>query len=146
MIELQTHIVEVTVYPDRARVTRRGTTALEPGTHKVEIPELPLALDPSSARAGGQFTASAGRGGARLLGVDVRKAFYQETPTAQVKELEDQLQTLEDQDKALADQSEALGCLQEDRCEPIRGTLPSGRCYIPQRDGRYVFVAGQGPV
>jgi uncharacterized protein (TIGR02231 family) len=108
MVELQTQIVEVTVYPDRARVTRRGTTALEPGTHKVEIPELPLALDPSSARAGGQFTASAGRGDARLLGVDVRKAFYQETPVAQVKELEDQLQTLEDQDKALADQAEAL--------------------------------------
>ena len=108
MIELQTRIAEVTVYPDRARVIRRGSATLEPGIHKVEIAELPLALDPSSVRAGGQFTASAGRGAARLLGVDVRKAFYQETSVAQVKELEDQIQTLEDQDKALADQAEAL--------------------------------------
>ena len=108
MTDLQTQIVEVTVYPDRARVTRRGTAALEPGLHKLEIAELPLTLDSSSVRAGGMFTASAENGSARLLGVDVRKVFYQETPTLQVKELEDQIQALEDQDKALADQAEAL--------------------------------------
>jgi len=108
MTDLQTQIVEVTVYPDRARVTRRGTTALEPGLHKLEIAELPLTLDSSSVRAGGKFTASTGNGSARLLGVDVRRVFYQETPILQVKELEDQIQVLEDQDKALADQTEAL--------------------------------------
>jgi uncharacterized protein (TIGR02231 family) len=100
---LQTRIVEVTVYPDRARVMRRGTVALEPGTHQIEISELPLTLDPSSVRASGKSTAAA-----RLLGVDVRKTFYQETPVAQVKALEDQVQALEDQDKALADKSETL--------------------------------------
>jgi len=108
MSELQTQIVEATVYPDRARVTRRGTATLEPGLHKLEIAELPLTLDTSSVRAGGRFTASAGSGNARLLGVDVRKVFYQETPALQVKALEDQIQALEDQDKALADQAEAF--------------------------------------
>ncbi len=109
MSELQTQIVEATVYPDRARITRRGTASLEPGLYKLEIAELPLALDSSSVRAGGKFTASTGNGSARLLGVDVRKVFYQETPALQAKELEDQIQALEDQDKALADQAEALG-------------------------------------
>jgi uncharacterized protein (TIGR02231 family) len=108
MSDLQTQIVQVTVYPDRARVTRRGTAALEPGLHKLDIAELPLTLDSSSVRAGGQFVASTESGSARLLGVDVRRVFYQETPILQVKELENQIQALEDQDKALADQAEAL--------------------------------------
>ncbi len=107
---METRIVEVSVYPDRARVTRRGTLALEPGTHKLEIAELPLALDPCSVRASGKITAavSGPPASARLLGVDVRKVFYQDTPVAQVKALEDQIQTLEDQDKALTDQVEGL--------------------------------------
>ena len=105
---MQTQIVEIAVYPDRARVTRRGVAMLEPGIHQLEIAELPLALDPSSVRASGKFTPGAGRGGARLLGVDVRKTYYQETPAARVQELEDQIQALEDQDKALADKSETL--------------------------------------
>jgi len=64
----------VSVYPDRARVTRRGTLALEQGTHTLEIAGLPLALDASSVRASGKFAAVPGpSAGARLLGVDVRK-------------------------------------------------------------------------
>ena len=105
---MQTRIAEVAVYPDRARVMRRGAVALESGTHQIEISELPLALDPSSVRASGKFTSAASSAAARLLGVDVRKTFYQETPVAQVKALEDQIQALEDQDKALADKSETL--------------------------------------
>lgn len=45
---MDTGMVEVIVYPDRARVTRRGTLGLEQGTHKLEISGLPLALDASS--------------------------------------------------------------------------------------------------
>jgi len=113
MTDLQTQIVQVTVYPDRARVTRRGAATLEPGLHKLDIAELPMTLDSSSVRAGGKFTASTGNGSARLLGVDVRRVFYDETPILQVKELEDQIQALEDQDKALADQAEALAVQEE---------------------------------
>lgn len=102
-MQMQTKIIEVTVYPDRARVVRRGAVTLEPGTHEIEIAELPLTLDPSSVRASGKSTSAA-----RLLGVDVRKTFYQDTPVAQVKALEDQIQAIEDQDKALADKSETL--------------------------------------
>lgn len=107
---METRIVEVTVFPDRARVTRRGAQALAPGTHRLEIAELPLALDPCSVRASGKFAVREGgpSGTARLLGVEVRKVFYQDTPDAQVRALEDQIQSLEDQDKALADQAEAL--------------------------------------
>ncbi|HLF25803.1 MAG TPA: mucoidy inhibitor MuiA family protein [Anaerolineae bacterium] len=108
MPDLRTHIAEVTVYPDRARITRRGAVALEPGLHPLSIAELPLALDTASIRAGGKFTPGAPGGIARLLGVDARKTFYADTPTARIKELEDQLQAVEDADKLLADQAEAF--------------------------------------
>ena len=109
-MQMQTQIVEVSVYPDRARVTRRGTVTLETGAQRIEIDELPLALDPSSVRAGGTLRVTPGseRGEARLLGVDVQKKYYDETPAAQAKDLEDQIQALEDQDKLLSDKAESL--------------------------------------
>jgi uncharacterized protein (TIGR02231 family) len=102
MTELDTIITEVTVYPDRARVTRRGTVELKQGEHSLQVGELPLSLLPESVRAGGKGTAQA-----RILAVDVAKAFYQEPPTATVAELEREIEKLEDQDQTLADQAEA---------------------------------------
>jgi uncharacterized protein (TIGR02231 family) len=102
MTELDTIIAEVTVYPDRARVTRRGTVELKQGEHRLQVGELPLSLLPESVRAGGKGTAQA-----RILAVDVAKAFYQEPPTATVAELEREIEKLEDQDQTLADQAEA---------------------------------------
>ncbi|MEE6307114.1 mucoidy inhibitor MuiA family protein [Plantactinospora veratri] len=57
-------IVAVTVYPDRARVTRRTDLQLPPGEHRVRIGPLPLGLLRDSLRVGG-------RGPATVLGVDV---------------------------------------------------------------------------
>ncbi len=37
MAQLATTITAVTVYPDWARVNRRGAVTLEEGTHKLEI-------------------------------------------------------------------------------------------------------------
>jgi uncharacterized protein (TIGR02231 family) len=99
MTELDTTITEVTVYPDRAWVTRRGTVELKQGVHRLQVGELPLNLLPESVRAGGKGTSQA-----RILAVDVARTFYQEPPMATVAELEREIEKLEDQDKALADQ------------------------------------------
>ncbi len=148
MGELQTQIVQVIVYPDRARVTRRGTLTLEAGTQQIEIVELPLSLDTSSVRASGKFTSSAGRGDARLLGVDVRKRYYLETPLARVKELEDQIQSLEDQDKALVDKAEAIKVqggfartLAEKAGEQLARGIAFARTDVGQGDALLSFVA-----
>ncbi|HEY74499.1 MAG TPA: mucoidy inhibitor MuiA family protein [Thermoflexia bacterium] len=111
MIKLQTTITAVTVYPDRARVTRSGAATLEPGSHRLEILELPLSLDADSVRASARGTASA-----RLFGVDVRRDFYTETPAERVRALEEQVESLEDemrgidaQDKLLKQEHSTLG-------------------------------------
>ncbi len=103
MTELITTLTAVTVYPDRARVTRRGKIALEAGSHTLEIAGLPLQLDPDSVRVNARGTAHA-----RLLGVQVQRAYYTETPTGQVRELEAQVEALQDEMRGVDAQAEIL--------------------------------------
>jgi len=103
MSNLQTTIGTVTVYPDRARVTRSGEVTLEPGIHRLEIVPLPPTLDAASVRAAARGTARA-----RLLGVDVRRSFYVETPDEVVRQLEQKIEALQDETTAQNAQGEAL--------------------------------------
>ncbi len=95
-MELDSRTVAVTVFPDRARVTRRAKTALTPGLHTVAFRDLPLALVPDSVRAAGRGTA-----GARLLGVNAHREHFAETPAEAARDLERRIEELEDQDAAL---------------------------------------------
>lgn len=63
---MDAQIVSVTVYPDQARITRRGSVELPPGRHKVFVEGLPLQISADSVRVGG-------RGRATVLGVDVTR-------------------------------------------------------------------------
>jgi uncharacterized protein (TIGR02231 family) len=97
MVKLNTAITAVTVYPDRARVQRSGSAHpnaknIQPGKHMLEIPELPLTINPDSLRA-----AARGSAQAHLLGVQVQRAFFTETPAENVRQLETQIEVLEDE-------------------------------------------------
>lgn len=96
MISLETQVTAVAVYPDRARVTRQGQVQLDSGLNQIEISGLPARLNPDSARAAARGTARA-----RLLGLQVQRAFYAETPTEQVRFLEEQLEAAQDEMGAL---------------------------------------------
>jgi uncharacterized protein (TIGR02231 family) len=74
-------IVAVTVYPDRARVTRRGRVIVPAGDQTVYVEPLPLALEDDSVRV-------AGRGPAIVLGVDVAMQHNAESPEEAVAEVE----------------------------------------------------------
>jgi uncharacterized protein (TIGR02231 family) len=101
--ELATQLDAVTVFPDRARLTRRGRTALQPGEHRLEISGLPMSLFPDSLRASGRGTARA-----RLQGVSARIENYVETPAEAARELETKIQSIEDADADLAVQAAVL--------------------------------------
>jgi len=100
MPTLDTQITAVTVFPDRARVTRAGQLTLEPGAQTVVIENLPRALDASSVRA-------AGTGSARLHGVQIVRRYHAETNPGAAQAAQDKLQALLDQDKIYADETEA---------------------------------------
>ncbi|HEY4723921.1 MAG TPA: DUF4140 domain-containing protein, partial [Anaerolineae bacterium] len=71
MTAIDSAVLEVVVFPDRARVTRRGALTLEAGTHQIEFTNLPLTLQPESIRATGRGTTAAS-----LLGVDTRRVYF----------------------------------------------------------------------
>lgn len=100
MPEFAATLTAVTVYPDRARVTRTGRAALQPGLHHLEFSGLPLKLIPDSLRA-----AARGAARARLLGVQLQRVYFVETPAEQVQQLEDQLQARQDEMRALEAQA-----------------------------------------
>lgn len=104
MITMDAPIEAVTVYPDRALVTRRGRVTLEAGEQQVMLPNLPLRLVPGSVRAAGRGTVPA-----RILGVDVTKTFHAEPAYLEVARLEAQIKPLEEEDQALADREAAIG-------------------------------------
>ncbi|HEY7213035.1 MAG TPA: mucoidy inhibitor MuiA family protein [Thermoanaerobaculia bacterium] len=103
MPELASVIDAVTVFPDRARVTRRGRTALEPGQHRLEISGLPMSLLADSVRAAGRGTARA-----RLLGVSLQVKHFAATPAHTARELEEKIQASMDADAELAAEAEGL--------------------------------------
>lgn len=101
MPTIETSISDVTVYVDRARVVRKGTIHLSPGEQTIAIERLPTSLLDDSVRA-------AGRGAnVRILGVEVARDYYTETPEENQAALQKELQNLQDQDAALADADSA---------------------------------------
>ncbi|MFE9186861.1 DUF4139 domain-containing protein [Micromonospora haikouensis] len=86
-VEIEAPVVGVTVYPDRARVTRRGSARLTAGEHRVRIAPLPLGLHRDSLRVGG-------RGAATVLGVDVTTWRQARSADGQVRELEERSREL----------------------------------------------------
>lgn len=94
---MDTKPIAVTVFPDRARVTRSGQLEVKPGLQRIDIPNLPLALIPESVRASGKGTAKA-----KLLGVTTRVDNFVEAPTESVQEVEAKIQELSDADANLA--------------------------------------------
>src|SRR5574341_408040 len=87
----------ITVFPDRARVTRSANTPVQVGLQHLEIPNLPLCLIQETVRASGKGTARA-----KLLGVSTRLENYVETPAESAYELEVKIQEASDADADLA--------------------------------------------
>jgi uncharacterized protein (TIGR02231 family) len=103
MTEINTSVRQVTVYVDGARISRGGKITLEPGSNRLEFPNLPLTMDTDSVRAKASGTARA-----KILSVDVKKTFYKKAPAGKVRELKEQIEKLEDEDRALADEADSI--------------------------------------
>ncbi|MFG1840479.1 mucoidy inhibitor MuiA family protein [Micromonospora sp. NPDC049175] len=97
--EIDAPIVGVTVYPDRARVTRRGSPRLTAGEHRVRIAPLPLGLRRDSIRVGG-------RGAATVLGVDVTTWRQARSADPQIVDLEQRRRELVDELAEVSDADE----------------------------------------
>ncbi|MEG4520638.1 mucoidy inhibitor MuiA family protein [Microcoleus sp. AT9b-C5] len=95
---LNTSISEVTVYTDRALVTRRGTVSLTGNERVLAIASVPATLETESVRATGAGTVAV-----RLLGVRTETVFSSEPVGDRTAELTQQIQELQTQRRGIND-------------------------------------------
>lgn len=88
-LQAKSRIAAVTVFSDRAQVTREATLALKAGTNLVIFDNLPLLMADESLRAEGK-----GGGRARIAGITVKNVFLDRTQEKRVRELEDEIAAL----------------------------------------------------
>lgn len=86
----------VTVYSDRARITRMAEMEIPAGENVLHFRNLPVALDDSSVQATGK-----GSAGLKILGIEVRSVLAEETVNERVRDIQTQLARLGDQKSAL---------------------------------------------
>lgn len=100
---LPSAIGAVTVYQDRAVVTRSASTELSAGEHELVLENLPASLQENSLQVSAKST-----GQASLLDVKVRDAFNADTVNERVRTLQEQVRKLEGQMAELDDESAVL--------------------------------------
>lgn len=123
---LDAPIVAVTVFPDRARVTRRGRLRLPGGEVRVAFDGLPLVLQADSVRVSGS-------GPATVLGVDVNRRHLPRTTDeaaleleAQLRQARAQLAALEDDDAVAAERLEFFSGLARRATRTYASALAAG--------------------
>lgn len=122
MADLEAPITDITVYADRALVTRKGTIHLEAGEHELQVNTLPQ-FNRDSLRANG-----IGPQGTRILNVEVATAFHGRPPEGELRRLQDELdqlvqnrQLLEARQAALNDRRQWLRALGEQSKDFAKG-------------------------
>jgi uncharacterized protein (TIGR02231 family) len=122
---VETQVVAVTVYSDKALVTRRGVVSLTGIERELVMTSLPVTLETDSVRVGGTGTV-----GVRLLGVSCDRIYTTEPVaervaqlTRQIQEIEAEKRYLQAQVEALALQSRFIEGLREKTEEPFAQSL-----------------------
>ena len=111
---VQSQIVAVTVYADKALVTRRGVVSLTGLERELVITPLPITLETDSLRVSGSGTV-----GVRLLGVSSDRIYTTEPVAERVAQLTRQIHQLEAEQRHLQAQVDALA-LQSNFIESLR--------------------------
>ena len=96
-IPVSSSVRAVTVYPDRARVTRTGTATLPASSSVLQFLGLPEGLQEDSVIVRAQSDT-----GLTIEGIDIRNQFLASSAMPKSQELQGQLRELEDQQKSFA--------------------------------------------
>lgn len=100
---LDSRITAVTVYGDRAVVTRTASAKLAPGINELTFNALPDSMLDQSLQVSGSGTTAV-----TILDVTAKQTYLPETPDPRRKDLEDQIKTLREKDRSLADRTSVL--------------------------------------
>ncbi len=100
-------ITAVTVYPDRALVTRTARVDLAAGATEVLLEGLPGGLVDASVRATGRGTTPV-----KITGVDVSREHLAEPDDSRVRALESEIRSLGDEDRKLESEVQSVRALE----------------------------------
>ena len=141
-IVMNSSIKSVTVFADRALITRTLQVTLEKGSFAVLAPRLPSGLVDNSVRVSGKGTT-----GAKISGVRVEKALQEESSSDRIKEIEAQIGALDQRNLELTDRSGVLKqeadfikALSQKTTESISKGLPHERPSVADWPGMIKFV------
>ncbi len=91
-------VTGVTVYPDRARVECQGSVQVTPEVDTLLFDGLPLSMEKESVTVSGKGTAPVS-----ILSVDVGLKHYEQSPSAEIRSLEAELESVSEALQAVAD-------------------------------------------
>lgn len=114
-------ISAVTVYTDRAVVTRTASVELAGGQIELTFANLPEALLDQSLQVSGRGTAQA-----QILDVSAKRTFVDFTPNERVKQLEEQLRNVRGDDRKLQDEAAVLAGQREAITKFVHGAVAPG--------------------
>ncbi len=97
-MEIQTQIGAVTVYPDRALVTRTGKAQLQSGARELIVAGLPAHIDTASLRASGR-----GAVAVKIIGVEARERTLTRPNSPTAREVQAEFESAQDAGSALTD-------------------------------------------
>jgi len=95
-IEAESRIVEATVYPDSALISRVANLKLNPGEYKVIFSNIIPEIDENSLRVSAQGNAEV-----KLFGAQLKREFLEEVPSEKIKQLNEEILKLQDEVKSL---------------------------------------------
>ncbi len=90
-VPVESHITDVTVYPDRAQVTRSADVDVAPGENRLLIDHLPAFLTENSVKAAGKASIQV-----IIEDIAVRTVVHEQAPDTKAAELEKLVQDLRD--------------------------------------------------
>ncbi|HBB15845.1 MAG TPA: hypothetical protein DCZ97_02190 [Syntrophus sp. (in: bacteria)] len=83
-------MTSVIVYTDRALTIRSATVNLKPGNYLIAFENLPVLIQDDSVRVEGK-----GSAGAKIVGLEVKRAFLEQSGEKRAKELDEEIRGLE---------------------------------------------------
>ncbi len=89
-------VTSVIVYADRALTIRSATVNLKPGGYLIAFESLPVLIQDDSVRVEGR-----GSAGAKIVGLEVKRAFLEQSGEKRAKELDEEIRRLESLSGAL---------------------------------------------
>jgi uncharacterized protein (TIGR02231 family) len=89
-IATPSRMTSVIVYTDRALTTRSAALSLKPGSYLIAFENLPVLIQDDSVRVEGKGSAEA-----KIVGLEVKRAFLEQSGEKRVKELDEEIRGLE---------------------------------------------------